>query len=70
MRCDYCIATDMPGPAMSIETGRKAIDMFMCLAEGGKTVEFMFSGGEPLTAFSVFKELTDYAQKCASKVGI
>jgi len=70
MSCDYCIARDIPGTTMSRETGRKAIDMFMHLAKGGKSIEFTFTGGEPLSAFPILKDLTIYAQRRACEVDI
>jgi uncharacterized protein len=70
LRCDYCIAKEMPGPTLKIEIGRKAIDMFMHLAEGGKIVEFTFSGGEPLIAFPLLEEMASYAQKRAQEAGM
>jgi uncharacterized protein len=70
MACGYCIARDLPGPPMTVEIGRKAIDMFIYLAEGGKTIEFTFTGGEPLTEFGALKELTRYAIKHAHMAGM
>lgn len=63
MACSYCIAKNLPSGTMSIEVGRKAIDMFVHLAEGGKSIEFTFSGGEPLSEFALFKELVVYARE-------
>jgi len=48
---------------MTCEIGQKVIDMFLYLSEGGKTVEITFTGGEPLSNFSVLKYLTNYAEK-------
>ncbi len=70
MSCSYCIAREMPGPTMGEETGRKVIDMFVHLAEGGKSIEFTFTGGEPLLAFSVLEELTGYAFQRTSDAGM
>jgi len=70
MGCGYCIARDLPGPPMSMEIGRKAIDMFVYLSEGGKSIEFMFTGGEPLTEFEVLVGLTSYAQKRTHERGM
>lgn len=55
---------------MSIEIGRKAIDMFVYLAEGGKSIEFIFTGGEPLTEYEVLEDLISYGQKCACEAGM
>lgn len=70
MDCDYCIAKDLPGPSINIEIGRKAIDMFIYLSKGGKSIDFIFTGGEPLTEYEVFKDLVSYAQKRACETGI
>jgi len=70
LKCDYCIARDLPGPPMNAEVGRKVIDMFVYLAEGATTADFIFTGGEPLTEFEVLKELIEYAQKLTDDVGI
>jgi uncharacterized protein len=48
---------------MTSEIGRKAIDMFLYLAEGGKTIEITFSGGEPLSDFLILKDLVSYADE-------
>ena len=60
----------MPGPTMTESTGRKAIDLFVYLAQGGKTIEFTFTGGEPLLAFSTLEELTIYADRQTNKAGM
>jgi len=53
---------------MTIEIGRKAIDMFVYLSEGCKSIEFTFTGGEPLTNYDVLEDLVGYAQDCTRKV--
>ena len=70
LNCDYCIAKHLPGPSMSVEVGRKAIDMFVYLSKGGKSIEFIFTGGEPLTKYEVFKDLVSYAKKRACEAGM
>lgn len=70
MSCSYCIAKDLPGPPMSMEIGQKAIDLFVYLAEGGKSIEFTFTGGEPLTEFKVLEGLTCYAQNRTREAGM
>jgi uncharacterized protein len=55
---------------MSNEIGRKAIDMFVYLAEGGKSIEITFTGGEPLIEFPVLAYLTDYAQQRVREAGM
>lgn len=69
MGCVYCIAGDLPDSTMSIEAGRKAIDMFVDLAQGATSLEVIFTGGEPLLEFTTLRELTLYAQQRATEVG-
>jgi len=69
MECVYCIAGDLPHSTMSIEAGRKAIDMFIDLARGATSLEVIFTGGEPLLGFTTLKELTLYAQQRANEAG-
>ena len=68
--CSYCIARELPGPPMSIEIGRKAIDLIIYLAKGGKSIEFIFSGGEPLTEFPVIIDLIEYSNRRGHKAGM
>lgn len=61
LNCSYCIAKDLPDKPMNIEIGRKAIDLILYLAKGAKSIEFIFSGGEPLTEYQVLVELIKYS---------
>ncbi len=70
LRCAYCIARDLPGPPMSSEIGRKAIDLFFSLAQGAKSIEITFTGGEPLLQFLLVEELSRYCQDCAGESGM
>jgi uncharacterized protein len=70
MSCGYCIARELPGPLMTRDTGRKAIDMFVYLAEGAKTVEFVFTGGEPLIEITTLEYLTGYAERRVREAGM
>jgi uncharacterized protein len=70
LRCGYCIAENLPGPAMTREVGCKALDMFTFLAEGATSLEITFTGGEPLLEFALLEELTDYANERALKAGM
>ena len=63
LRCSYCIARDLPGPPMSTDIGRRAIDLTIHLAEGAKSIEFMLSGGEPLTNYPVLLDVIEYAHR-------
>lgn len=69
MRCAYCVARHLPDSTMSVETGRRAIDMFVDLAQGASSLEVTFTGGEPLIEFTTLKDLTVYAQQRATEVG-
>jgi uncharacterized protein len=68
--CSYCIARDLPGPPMSIEIGQKAIDLIIYLAEGGKSIEFIFSGGEPLAEYPVLIDLIEYSNRRGHEAGM
>jgi len=70
LSCDYCIAKEIAAQTLSIEIGRKAIELFVYLAQGGKTIEITFSGGEPLIAFPILKELVSYAHKRVTEAGM
>lgn len=61
MCCSYCIARGLSGPAMTSKVGRNAIDMFVFLAAGAKSLEITFTGGEALLEFTLLEELTGYA---------
>ncbi len=68
--CDYCIAKDLPGPPMTKEIGYKAIDLFIYLSKGAKTIDFIFTGGEPLLEFELLQDLTNYVKKHSIKYNI
>jgi len=70
MRCDYCIAGTIAREAMKEATARRAVEMFVDLATGAKTVEFTYTGGEPLTAFPVLVSITEFARERANDAGI
>jgi uncharacterized protein len=55
---------------MTREIGRKAVDLFLSLAEGAKSVEFVFTGGEPLLEFALLQDLTGYARRRARLAGM
>lgn len=73
LRCGYCFAdTGSYGGGrslMSLETGKKAIDLLMKLSKHRKHVEIDFFGGEPLLNFEVCKALADYGHREAKKHG-
>jgi len=70
MVCTYCIAREIPSAHMDRDTGRKAIDLFLYLAQGCKTVELVFTGGEPLIEFQTFKYLLHYADSHIREAGM
>jgi len=70
MRCDYCIARKVPGLAMTRGIGRKALDMFVVLAEGAKSIEITLTGGEPLIEFTILEELASHAKRRACEAGM
>jgi uncharacterized protein len=70
LNCSYCIAKKLPKSTMSIEDGRKAIDLFLFLSEGCKSIEFTFSGGEPLCEFEILKELLIYINTRCNELGV
>ena len=58
--CVYCYANAQPKTRMSFVTAKKAIDM---AAASGQTFVLQFSGGEPLLAFDLMEEITDYVEQ-------
>ena len=73
LRCGYCFAdTGAYGGGrslMSLETGKKAIDLLIRLSKHRKHIEIDFFGGEPLLNFEVCKALADYGHSEAKKHG-
>lgn len=60
LACPYCFASaSSQGPAMSVETGRRAIDLLFELPYPRFLVKF--GGGEPLLHLEVLAELLAYA---------
>jgi uncharacterized protein len=70
MRCDYCAARPLPGPAMTAEIGRKAVDMFVFRAEGARSIEVTLTGGEPLLEFPIVEDLVRYTEQRADEAGM
>ncbi len=70
LACGYCIAKELPGPPISIDIGKRAVETFVFLAEGCKLIEFTFTGGEPLTRFGVLEAITEYAEEHATRSGM
>lgn len=70
LNCHYCIARDLPGPPMTKEIGQKAVDLMFFLSEGAKSLEFIFSGGEPLLEYLQIIHLVDYINQRGIETGI
>lgn len=50
---------------MTLDLAQRAVDMFIYLAEGATSVEFVFTGGEPLLQFPLLRELVAYIEDVA-----
>lgn len=69
MRCEYCVYSGSYENRrshnnlheISIETARKAIDLFVKIATNKSARTIIFYGGESLMAFNVIKDIVDYA---------
>jgi uncharacterized protein len=53
-----------------MEIGHKAIDLIIYLAEGAKSIEFIFSGGEPLVEYSALIDLMEYSNRHGREAGM
>jgi uncharacterized protein len=58
--CAYCYAAEHPKSKMSLETAFQAVDF---AAVSRQPFLLQFSGGEPLLAFDVMKEVIEYVHK-------
>lgn len=58
--CRYCYAHEHPQQAMSFDTAVKAVNL---AAVSGKPFVLQFSGGEPLLAFAVMREVIQYVRQ-------
>ena len=67
LSCKYCIAHDLAPMSMSLECGKKAIELFVYLGYGATTIEFIITGGEPLLNFGVIRQLVPYAEEISRK---
>lgn len=70
LACGYCIAKDLPPMHMDDRIGRAAIDMFVRLAVGAKSIEVVFTGGEPLLNFRIVRSLASHASDVAQQHGM
>lgn len=55
---------------MSTESAKNAVDLFLFLSEGCESIEFTFSGGEPLCEFELLKELLAYINTKCNELGV
>ena len=66
IRCTYCFASqgDFKGERamMSLEVGKKALDLLVEKSGNRRNLEVDFFGGEPLMNFEVVKALVDYGR--------
>ncbi|MEW5952436.1 MAG: thioether cross-link-forming SCIFF peptide maturase [Bacillota bacterium] len=73
LRCRYCFAGQghFGGPRglMSVETGKKALDLLLSRSGPRRRVEVDFFGGEPLLNLGVLKELVRYGRDKAVALG-
>lgn len=58
--CSYCYAHAQPRQRMAFATAVKAIDL---AAAGGEPFVLQFSGGEPLLAFDLIKDIAAYVRR-------
>lgn len=68
LNCAYCLSTLEPGEhsrGMTLETGRKAIDLLLRRMVHQRSANIVFYGGEPLLQFDTIKEIFNYARQQA-----
>jgi uncharacterized protein len=70
LACRYCIARDLRRTKMSAELAHRAVEMFIFLAEGAKSIEITFTGGEPLIQFSLIKALASHIDRAARRANM
>jgi uncharacterized protein len=73
LRCRYCFADAGPfggkRELMSREVGQAALDLLLANSGKRRQLEVDFFGGEPLMNFDVVKQLVEYGETAAAKVG-
>ncbi|MDD3429158.1 MAG: thioether cross-link-forming SCIFF peptide maturase [Oscillospiraceae bacterium] len=71
LRCRYCFASTGSfcgvRKLMTVDTGKKAIDMLIQLSQNRHNLEVDFFGGEPLMNFDTVKEIVKYARSLEEK---
>jgi uncharacterized protein len=69
LRCWYCYARGLHDTnekaVMSVETGRQAIDLFLCTSST-PDCQVLFIGGEPMLHWDCIRTLVEYGEKQAS----
>lgn len=70
LSCSYCIAKELPGSFMNKEIGYKAIDYFIHLSEGANVLDFVFTGGEPLSEGGILEDFISYAVSKTNNEGM
>lgn len=73
LKCKYCFAEEGEyhgkRELMSLEVGKKAIDMLIKASGKRKNLEVDFFGGEPLMNFDVVKGIVEYARSIEKEAG-
>lgn len=73
LKCKYCFAEEGEyhgkRELMSLEVGKKAIDMLIKASGKRKNLEVDFFGGEPLMNFDVVKGIVEYARSVEKEAG-
>ncbi len=73
LKCKYCFAEEGEyhgkRELMSLEVGKKAIDMLIKASGKRKNLEVDFFGGEPLMNFDVVKGIVEYARSIEKDAG-
>ena len=73
LKCKYCFAEEGEyhgkRELMSLEVGKKAIDMLIKASGKRKNLEVDFFGGEPLMNFDVVKGIVEYAREAEKEAG-
>ena len=68
LRCKYCYVPVEHDEGMTAETGRLCVDF--AVREAETSFQLSFFGGEPLLAFPLVREVTEYAAEKAARAGL
>lgn len=73
LACTYCYRDDLSSPqratVMDAASGHRAIDLLFAESAATPQVGITFFGGEPLTCYSLLRELTLYAEAQGARLG-